>query len=43
MYAIIAVNNGADDLTVSENETAVYLSAITEHIIAPHLWDKTES
>jgi len=31
------VNKGADDLIVSENDTATYFNPTTEQITAPHL------
>ena len=37
IYAVIAVNKGAEDFIVSENETATYFNAIIEQAIAPNL------
>ncbi len=37
MYAIITVKSGADDFIVSENETATYFNATTEHTTDPNL------
>ena len=37
IYAVTAVNSGAEDFIVSENETATHFNAITEQTIAPNL------